>query len=197
MMSRLLVDEWGLFGSYFKQENRAIAFLSVHSNNQVSALATEKPFDYGLLKNGNGGTQSLYRNRYTPEGEKIDNITDWAHNKFNAQYGKKSKITKDDIFAYVYAVLHNPIYRETYAINLKREFPRIPFYPDFEQWRDWGQRLMDLHIGYEKVKPWKLKRTDVEDVKAAKAGLSPKVSLKVDKDAAERVNDFETVAFGL
>ena len=36
-------------------------------------------------------------------------------------------ITKDAIFAYCYAVLHDPLYREKYALNLKREFPRIPF----------------------------------------------------------------------
>ena len=35
------------------------------------------------------------------------------------------------------------------TLNLKREFPRIPFYPDFWQWADWGRALMDLHIGYE------------------------------------------------
>ena len=43
-----------------------------------------------------------------------------------ARYGKAAAISKDDIFAYVYAVLHDPVYRETYALNLKREFPRIP-----------------------------------------------------------------------
>ncbi|MBM1557974.1 N-6 DNA methylase [Sulfitobacter mediterraneus] len=197
LMSRLLVDEWGLFRSYFEQPNVAIGFLSVHSNNQVSALATDKPFDYGLLKNGNGGTQSLYRHRYTPEGDKLDNITDWALNKFTAHYGNKSKITKDDIFAYVYAVLHDPIYRETYAINLKREFPRIPFYEGFHQWRDWGQRLLDLHIGYETVKPLKLRRTDVEDIKAAKAGLPPKPSLKADKDVGTIRLDSETTLSGI
>ncbi len=39
-----------------------------------------------------------------------------------------------------------------YALNLKREFPRIPFYPDFWAWAAWGEDLMDLHIGYEKVR---------------------------------------------
>lgn len=143
------------------------------------------------------GNQCLPRHRYSPEGEKIDNITDWAFNKFTKQYGKAAKITKDDIFAYVYAVLHDPIYRETYAINLKREFPRIPFYPDFHQWRDWGQQLLDLHIGYEAVKPWKLKRTDIEDEKAKKAGLSPKVALKADKEAGTITLDSETVLSGI
>ena len=56
-----------------------------------------------------------------------------------------------DIFHYVYAVLHNPAYREKYQQNLKREFPRIPFYDDFTQWAEWGRALMDLHLNYEAV----------------------------------------------
>ena len=60
----------------------------------------------------------------------------------------------------MYAVLHHPAYREKYALNLKREFPRIPFYADFWQWANWGQQLMDLHLNYEQVKPFKLKRED-------------------------------------
>ena len=59
---------------------------------------------------------------------------------------KAAPITKQDIFHYVYAVLHDPVYREKYAQNLKREFPRIPFFPDFWQWAVWGEALMALHI---------------------------------------------------
>jgi len=51
-----------------------------------------------------------------------------------AASGKAKPITKEAIFHYCYAVLHDPIYREKYALNLKREFPRIPFYADFWQW---------------------------------------------------------------
>ena len=141
--------------------------------------------------------QCLPRFRIASDGTEIDNITDWAFNKFTNHYGKKAKIAKDDIFAYVYAVLHDPIYRETYAINLKREFPRIPFYPDFRQWRDWGQTLLDLHIGYETVKPWKLTRKDVEDTQAKSAGLSPKPKLKADKDAGIIELDSETTLSGI
>src|SRR5690606_8463968 len=73
---------------------------------------------------------------------------------------------KDDIFHYVYAVLHDPLYRAKYALNLKREFPRIPFYSDFWKWAAWGEALMALHIGYESVEPWPLTRTDTPDEKA-------------------------------
>lgn len=66
------------------------------------------------------------------------------------------EITKEDIFHYTYAVLHNPAYRKKYELNLKREFPRIPFYENFFQWRDWGKQLMELHINYETVQPYNL-----------------------------------------
>jgi predicted helicase len=101
-------------------------------------------------------------------------------------------ITKESIFHYVYAVLHDPLYREKYALNLKREFPRIPYYPDFWQWAAWGKELMDLHIHYETVPPFPLKRTDLPDPKARKAGLSPKPLLKADKQKGIILLDTET-----
>ena len=81
-----------------------------------------------------------------------------------------SEITKLDIFHYVYAVLHHPAYRAKYEINLKREFPRIPFYEDtstglsasFWQWAEWGRRLMDLHLHYETVVSYPLERIEFE-----------------------------------
>ena len=90
------------------------------------------------------------------EGDSVDNITDWGLEQFREHYQpgrakEKRPITKEAIFHYVYGVLHDPVYREKYAINLKREFPRIPFYADFWKWSDWGEELMNLHIGYETV----------------------------------------------
>ncbi len=102
------------------------------------------------------------------------------------------QISKDDIFHYVYGVLHDPIYRETYAINLKREFPRIPFYPDFLMWADWGKRLMALHIGYETVEPWPLVRHDLPGKDA-----DPLPKLKADKDNGSIVLDTRTTLSGI
>lgn len=118
-----------------------------------------------------------------------------ARNEVRARVARP--ITKDTIFHYCYGVLHDPVYRETYAINLKREFPRIPFYPDFWQWADWGERLMDLHIHYEMVEPWPLHRIDVPDDKAREAGVSPTPKLKADKDHGIIVLDSETQLSGI
>lgn len=101
-------------------------------------------------------------------------------------------ITKDDIFHYVYGVLHDPVYREKYAINLKREFPRIPFYPDFRQWATWGKRLMELHIGYENVEPWPLERRDL-----AAADADPVPKLKADRTNNTIVLDSRTTLAGV
>ena len=52
----------------------------------------------------------------------------------------------------------NPAYRAKYELNLKRDFPRIPIYENFGQWRDWGKRLMALHLDYETAEPYPLER---------------------------------------
>jgi predicted helicase len=125
------------------------------------------------------------------------NITGWAENKFRDRYGAKAGVSKDAIFAYVYAALRDPVWRETYAINLKREFPRIPFHDDFRQWAEWGQRLLDLHVGYEAVGPWPLVRSDVPDPRARAAGLAPRPVLKADRAAGVLVLDSETRLAGV
>ena len=83
-------------------------------------------------------------------------------------------ISKDAIFHYVYGVLHDPIYREKYALNLRREFPRIPFYADSWKWADWGRKLIALHIGYETVEPWPLERVDTPDERSVQSGADTK-----------------------
>lgn len=100
-------------------------------------------------------------------------------------------ISKEDIFHYVYAVLHNPAYRTKYEQNLKREFPRIPFYDDFVKWRDWGKTLMDLHINYETVEPFALKEATDKDIK------KPKAKLKADKEAGIIILDDATSLLGI
>lgn len=145
--------------------------------------------------------QQAPRYRFS-DGERIDNITDWALGQFHDHYaahgpGTKRPITKDAIFAYVYAVLHDPTYRETYALDLKREFPRIPFHADFWRWAEWGEALLALHLGYETVEPWPLRRVDVPDERSRRAGLAPRPILKADKAAGVVLLDGETQLSGV
>jgi predicted helicase len=124
--------------------------------------------------------------RYGDDLVPLENITDWAVEKFARHYRSKAgnrgqKITKGSIFHYVYAVLHDPAFREKYLLNLKREFPRIPLYRDFWQWEAWGQALMKLHVDYDSVSPFPLKRKDVSDQRPESIVAEPKAKLKADK----------------
>lgn len=85
---------------------------------------------------------------------RIDNVTDEALGRFQAAYG--NDVTKDDVFFYVYGLLHSPDYRETYAADLKKMLPRIPLVTDLWPFVEAGRRLSELHVGYESVEPYPL-----------------------------------------
>lgn len=176
-------------------ENRALIFSDPFAQKPWMVLSSDLIPDRHYV-GAAAAAIVVSRFRFNKEGDRLDNITDWALKSFTDRYGKAAAITKDDIFAYVYAVLHDPVYRETYALNLKREFPRIPLYPDFRRWRDWGQALLDLHIGYEAVEPFALTRTDAPDPKRAE-GTSPAVKLKSDPDKGVVVLDADTQLSGI
>jgi predicted helicase len=137
-------------------------------NEKFASLASSMIFDFAQLKFGNGQTQCLPLYRYDKSGNRTENITDWGLEQFRAHYGWPTPTPEEmagerlSIFHYTYAVLHNPAYRKKYELNLKREFPRIPFYNDFRQWADWGKALMELHIGYETVEPFALEEIITE-----------------------------------
>jgi predicted helicase len=185
----------------FRQDNVVIFFSDRGSRALFSPLASRDIAEFHLAASSDG-FQGVGLYRFAEDGRRVDNITDWALDQFRKQYqpgrGKKDRpITKEAIFHYVYGVLHDPIYREKYALNLKREFPRIPFYADFWQWADWGKALMDLHIGYETVAPYPLTRVDLPDEKARAAKQSPKAMLKADKQTGCIVLDSETTLRGV
>ncbi|MEP6606440.1 MAG: type ISP restriction/modification enzyme, partial [Nitrosospira sp.] len=172
------------------------------SRLNFSALAGNSIPNYAIYSLDPAQCVPLYR--FDAEGNRTDNITDWGLKQFQQHYNeitkgadKAKRITKQAIFHYCYAVLYDPLYREKYALNLKREFPRIPFYANFWQWAAWGEALMKLHIGYESVEPFGLQRIDTPDEKARAAGLSPKALLRTDKDAGIITLDTETMLRGI
>ena len=85
---------------------------------------------------------------FDPVLDRIDNISDTALDAFRTHYGIK-KITKDEIFNYVYGILHVPSYREQFANDLSKMIPRIPYAPDFLAFAEAGRLLANLHLNYE------------------------------------------------
>ena len=154
--------------------NQAIAVSGTGSTRGFSALVTDTTPDYELVaksqvfarytftpesKGGNGGhlgTASLLNPVDSPEKQgRTDNITDWCLTHFQDHYGDPT-ITKDDIWEYLYGVLHAPDWRNKYASELRKDLPRIPFATDFRAFQQAGQQLIDLHLGYETCEPWHL-----------------------------------------
>ena len=86
--------------------------------------------------------------------ERVDNITDAALSDYRAAYGPE--VIKDEIFHYVYGLLHSPEYRTRFAADLKKMRPRIPQVARTDRFRAFaeaGKALSDLHVGYESLEP--------------------------------------------
>jgi len=108
------------------QENRIISLSDVGLRSPFSLLMASLPSDLHLCASTDG-FQCFPIFSYSEAGkEHRDNITPKALTLFQIFYDD-DVITREDIFHYVYALLHHPAYRTRYTENLKRELPRIPF----------------------------------------------------------------------
>lgn len=177
-----------MFGPGLDKGNKLINIPAPPLTRTHFALASHSFVDYHCV----GDTNSLPLWVFDENGTRISNVTDWALEKFQKHYKNRKSITKDAIFEYVYAVLHDPEYREKYALNLKRDYPRIPLYPDFAKWANLGKRLLDLHLGFESVQPSALKVLESKDKDRQSVVL-----LRVDKDGGRIVVDSQTTLAGI
>jgi len=81
-----------------------------------------------------------------------DGVSDFIRERAYAMYGKR--VTKEDIFYYVYGLLHSPDYRQAFANDLKKVLPRIPLVErpqEFWKFSKAGRELAELHVNYEDV----------------------------------------------
>lgn len=154
-----------------EQENFGFWIVGSGSAVQFSLIATKTVPDLHVAGAGSGGNFfPRYRWDPLPEGEldlgvdgeivggyrRTDNITDEFHRLISDRHG--SKITKDDVFYFVYGILHSPEYRELYEGELKQMLPRIPNVSSsaFDTFASAGRELFHLHADYEDVEPYPL-----------------------------------------
>ena len=194
----LTSNHYEMFGPDLQQPNQVVNFCT--NGKDFYVLATDKPSDFHFT----GDTQCLPLYRYTAEGERVSNITDWAVREINEhcrlnrpryyqEFFGESGITAEDIFAYTYAVLHDPVYRHDYRVDLLREFPRLPFYHDFAEWVEMGRMLLECHLGFETAAPYELERREKESAPAH--GGRP--LLRVDKEKGLIMVDERTTLAGV
>ncbi len=135
-------------------ENRVICVPNKGSKNPFSALMTDTMPDMHFIEAAQcfpRWTHSVtgHTSQLSSGGEmRFDNISDTALRAFQQQYPDDS-ITKDDIFDYVYGILHASSYREQFANDLSKMLPHIPYAPDFRAFSEAGKDLAHLHLNYE------------------------------------------------
>lgn len=151
-------------------ENIAFGFTGRGATKEFSVLMVDTLPDYELVSKAQW--MSLYTYEPVVEndggfnlnlggGEVVDgytrkeNITDATLEAYRSTYGDEA-IAKEDIFYYIYALLHHPEYREKYAADLKKILPRIPLVKGFWEYSRVGRALAELHLGYESVEPYPL-----------------------------------------
>jgi predicted helicase len=151
----------------FGAPNQVIGLVSPGSKSPFGATATDRIPCLHVINSD--GTTYFARWRFeapdpgsllsSGEGDptKLSNLNPSAVRRFRDVLG--DDITEDQLFAYVYGVLHSPDFRETFAVNLKKEAPRVPLVTDrtvFDAFAAAGQELLDLHVGYDDVEPYPL-----------------------------------------
>jgi predicted helicase len=154
-------------------KNRIISFPNKGEDRAFSAIMGNAIPDLHLIHGGQYFPRYLFDNEAPSDDEKQgdllppgaarardrqhrDAITDEGLAHFRAAYPNEA-ITKDDLFYYVYGLLHSEDYRARYADNLSKELPRIPAVKkaaDFWAFAEAGRKLGDLHCDYEQVEPY-------------------------------------------
>lgn len=148
--------------------NLVICVSGVGASKDFSTLITDCIPDLQLQFNGqcfplywyDDSTADIADLFSAPQSEmdryvRCDGVTDWILSTARKQYG--SRVTKEDIFYYVYGILHAPDYRTTFAADLKKSLPRLPLVEspdDFWAFSRAGRSLAELHLGYERVEPY-------------------------------------------
>lgn len=164
--------------------NRVICMKGVGANKDFSALMTDVPPDLEFMSK----TQCLPLSYYDEVDAKAAGLFDAAEvdgmvrkdgvsDETLALYQKNydPEVKKEDIFYYVYGILHSPEYKQRFGADLKKMLPRIPLAKDFWTFSKSGRRLADWHVGYETVDPFPLGQS------TGQLGFDPKSDFRVSK----------------
>lgn len=118
-------------------------------NPQLTLTAPDEPVDdENVITDDNG--KPIYRRKDAITNEGLAHFV----NYYASQMSADDSISKEDLFYYIYGLLHNEEYRERYAENLTKQLPNIPRvqqYQDFVAFSNAGRKLADLHINYENL----------------------------------------------
>lgn len=141
---------------------------------------------------------SIFDTEKEAEYARHDGISDFIHEKAVKQYWDKS-ITKEDVFYYVYGLLHNTEYRRQFTNDLKKMLPRLPLVEskhDFWTFSKAGRELAELHLNYESVSPFanvKISGISSKDFKVTKIKYGRKDA--VVREKKKKVDDKSVIYY--
>ncbi|GAA6995604.1 hypothetical protein AOH402_07390 [Helicobacter pylori] len=127
-----------------KDAQNVVINTGVGNGKNFSALVSDCISDYGLISHNQA--YPLYY--YDDLGNRHYAISGYALNLFRKHYEDNS-IAEEEIFYYIYAILHHKGYLEKYKNSLAKEDPRIALSEDFKELSALGKELAKLHLNYE------------------------------------------------
>lgn len=127
-----------------KSARNVVINTGVGNGKDFSALVSDFISDCSLIS----PNQAYPLYYYDDLGIAINAISGYALNLFRRHYGDNS-ITEEEIFYYIYAILHHKGYLEKYKNSLAKEAPRIALSEDFKELSMLGKELGELHLNYE------------------------------------------------
>lgn len=133
-----------------KGESRGLTVLMVDQMPQLNFSGNPMHFVPSKTLEAPSTQDALFRD----DGEWRPNIAPDALARYREI---DDAISDEDLFFYVYGILHSPDYRTAFAADLKKELPRIPRPVDADQFWAFskaGRELSELHLNYEEVEPW-------------------------------------------
>jgi len=154
--------QWWQFFPTERHNNIILCLTNSGTSKEMSLTVTNVVPDYHFCGDTICFPLYWYEERKGTQGSLFDDgkdkyirhdaVTDFILKRAREQYGPK--VTKEDIFYYVYGFLHGPSYRETFANDLKKMLPRLPLVEkseDFWAFSKTGRDLAELHLNYEQV----------------------------------------------
>ncbi|GAA8970829.1 hypothetical protein HpEKB46_08330 [Helicobacter pylori] len=127
-----------------KDAQNVVINTGVGNGKDFSALVSDSISDYNLIS----PNQAYPLYYYDDWGNRYNAISGYALNLFRRHY-QDNAITEEEIFYYIYAILHHKGYLEKYKNSLAKEAPRIALSDDFKELSTLGKELAELHLNYE------------------------------------------------
>ncbi len=127
-----------------KSARNVVINTSSMASRNFSCLIANEITDVQTMAN----TQAYPLYYYDDLGNRYNAISGYALNLFRRHY-KDNAITEEEIFYYIYAILHHKGYLEKYKNSLAKEAPRVALSEDFKELSILGKELGELHLNYE------------------------------------------------